>query len=169
MNDLLTRKPPVILGPPMTIIVDTREQAPYPFTESGYSIVREALPEGDYGVLGLPYVAVERKSLNDLIGSLTFGRERFFRELARLRSYRVCAIVVEASLSDILQHHYESAAAPASIVGSLLAIVADMRIPVLLCGDRPAAQAATLRLLERAWLKRGSRRRLRSEGRRNGY
>jgi hypothetical protein len=44
---------------------------------------------GDYSVRGLEEVfAVERKSLADLAGSLTRERDRFMREMHRLRRYR---------------------------------------------------------------------------------
>ena len=107
-----------------TILVDTREQTPLdirsPFEVTG-------LPIGDYGVKGFsdwenPQFIIERKSLSDLIGSLTQGRERFLREVEKLREFRFAAIVIEAYESEILRWDYESKATPQSIVQSLAAI-----------------------------------------------
>jgi ERCC4-type nuclease len=84
----------------MRILIDTREQEPYTFT--GYEAATETatLPRGDYSLPGFQdRAAIERKSLNDLIGCLMGkDRERFERELARGRHYRAsspfkCAIV----------------------------------------------------------------------------
>ena len=85
----------------MRILIDTREQAP--FTFQGYDVDPETatLLVGDYSLPGFQdRAAVERKSLNDLIGCLMGkDRERFERELARGRHYDLFAVVVEASLA----------------------------------------------------------------------
>lgn len=69
------------------LLVDTREQKPLQFS---YLPAEPAtLYTGDYSVRGLEEVfAVERKSLADLAGSLTRERDRFMREMHRLRGYR---------------------------------------------------------------------------------
>lgn len=63
-------------------------------------VERATLREGDYSARGLEgRVAIERKSVSDLVGSLTHGRERFVRELERLATYDFKAIVIEGSLA----------------------------------------------------------------------
>jgi len=65
----------------MTIIVDSREQLPYKFQTPS---IKAALDTGDYSIAGLEhFIAIERKTLPDLIGCLCNGRERFERELRR--------------------------------------------------------------------------------------
>jgi len=63
----------------MIIKTDSREQLPYEFkspSEVGTVLV------GDYSISGLEdHISIERKSIDDLIGCLTTGRERFKREL----------------------------------------------------------------------------------------
>lgn len=97
------------------IVVDTREQLPYTF--DGLHTDRSApggrrrivvdrriatLQQGDYSLVGHESrVAVERKSLADLFGTLGQGRERFQRELLRLAGLDRAAIVVESSLEGI--------------------------------------------------------------------
>ena len=69
------------------LLVDTREQRPLQF--SHLPAESATLYTGDYSVRGLEEIfAVERKSLADLAGSLTRERDRFMREMHRLRGYR---------------------------------------------------------------------------------
>ena len=65
------------------IIVDTREQKPlWDLKDSG--VIRFKLSEGDYTTTDLYNIAhIERKSGNDLYGSLIQGHERFRNEIQR--------------------------------------------------------------------------------------
>ena len=68
----------------MKIIIDTREQRPFAFLGQNGDIETErgTLSLGDYSLAGLTdRVAVERKSLADLVTGLGKERERFQREL----------------------------------------------------------------------------------------
>jgi DNA excision repair protein ERCC-4 len=66
------------------IIVDTREQATFSFTSFPCEVERGTPSTGDYSIAcHETAAAIERKSLTDLIGCLTHGRDRFERELAR--------------------------------------------------------------------------------------
>ena len=71
----------------LKIICDSREQNGYAF--SAYPDVMATtgtLTTGDYSLAGFTdKVAIERKELSDLIGCLTHDRDRFTRELERLR------------------------------------------------------------------------------------
>jgi len=124
------------------IVQDSREQAPLDIT--AYPVEIATLPVGDYGVRGFsdwsnPAFIVERKSLGDLIGSLTFGRERFWKELEKMRQFRFAALVIEADRTDIEQHVYRSAATPESVFQSLTAIMVRCGIHVVFCGDAEGA------------------------------
>jgi ERCC4-type nuclease len=122
------------------IVIDTREQLPYTFDPDRVSVTHRALPAGDYSLLGQETrVAIERKSLDDFVGSVIQGRERFLRELEALAELDLACVVVEASLEDILEHRYRSAAHPNAIFGSTVAIFADLHLPVFFCGDREAS------------------------------
>ena len=69
------------------LLVDTREQKPLRF--SHLHAESATLYTGDYSGRGLEEVfAVERKSLADLAGSLTRVRDRFMREMHRMRGYQ---------------------------------------------------------------------------------
>ena len=98
---------------PFTVIVDTAEQMPYSFhaippraEHKAQRLVvptkREHLATGDYSIEGFENrVAVERKSLNDLYGTLAAGRGRFGREFERLQDMEFAAVVVEADWRNV--------------------------------------------------------------------
>ena len=119
----------------LCIIVDTREQLPYAFDSERVVVFRKTLPAGDYSLVGLEdIVAVERKTLDDLVGSLTLHRDRFMREIELLGGYEAACVVVEADLTDIVQHRYRSKARPMSIIGSIVSHRDDWIIPD--CGEK---------------------------------
>lgn len=136
---------------PLTIIEDTREQRGLGrFFSSSVTVVREGLPEGDYSTPELRgLVAIERKSVADLVGSLTHGRERFMREIERLRGYTFRALVVEGTLAEIEAGAYRSRAHPHSMVGSVCSLIADHSLPVIFCGDAKSTAAIVEKLLRR--------------------
>ncbi|MBF0482599.1 MAG: ERCC4 domain-containing protein [Desulfovibrionaceae bacterium] len=106
----------------MKIICDSREQAPLDFTRYGATIESGALEVGDYAPVGLEnHCAVERKSLPDLVASLTWERERFERELRRSRGLEAFAVVIEGSLAQIRAHDYRSQAKPHAVLQSMTA------------------------------------------------
>lgn len=68
----------------MKIIIDTREQKPLSFW--GHETFKKKLGEGDYNVEELiQHIVIERKSLQDLYGSITKGHTRFKDEIVRSR------------------------------------------------------------------------------------
>ena len=78
------------------VLIDRREQTPWSF--ANLASERAALDTGDYSIRGLTHaVAVERKSLDDLLSCVGRERNRFLRELARLRGFRFRCLVVETS------------------------------------------------------------------------
>ena len=103
------------------MIQDSREQLGYGPLFSGTYIV-QALPVGDYSVCGIENrIAIERKSLADLLSSLTHGRERFERELGKAKSYDLFLVVVECSPSDVLEKRYDVDVHPAAAWESICA------------------------------------------------
>ena len=122
----------------LIFIRDTREQDGFIFP--GRRVVDETLSVADYSVKGLESsIRVERKSLSDLIGSLTHGRERFRREVEFLRAYRFKCVVVEASLLDVMNQNYRSKATPNSILASC-ASWSGRYLPIHFCGNREGAE-----------------------------
>jgi DNA excision repair protein ERCC-4 len=87
----------------MDIVVDSREQRPL-WTKD---IEIKALNVGDYSLKGHEdKIAVERKSLQDLFGTLGSGHKRFKKELERAEGYDYFAIVVDGSYSDCKKKNF---------------------------------------------------------------
>ena len=121
---------------PLTVIIDTREQQPYSFS-SEIKTITQTLKSGDYSILGFENkFSIERKSLEDYIKSITSDRDRFFKELNRLREFDYACIVVEGSLSNILDEKYTRNILPAGLFGTTVSICIDKKIPVFFCEDR---------------------------------
>ena len=142
---------------PVPMLVDSREQRPYEFTDAltdgTITLTRAALPVGDYSIADYTdRVAVERKSLADYVATVIHARERFARELRTLARYELGAVVVEASLEDVLEHRYATAAVPESVWGATVSVIVDYGVPVYWCGSRGIACRLTLDLLRRWWI-----------------
>lgn len=145
----------------MKIIVDSREQCPFAFTDSRYSdveLVLCTLAVGDYSLAGLmDKVAVERKELPDLVQCLGRERERFERELQRGMALDAFAVVVEASWADLAAGRYRSRLNPHAACQSVAAFMVRYRCPFLFAGSRAAAEYVAWSFL-RQYLE-GARRR----------
>jgi hypothetical protein len=128
----------------MKIIVDSREQCPFTFQHERYSgtiVEPGALDTGDYSLAGLTdRVAVERKSLSDLVACLSRERERFERELQRAAALDAFAVVVETTWSELAGGQYRSQLNPHSACQSVLAFTARYRAPFLFAGSRAGAE-----------------------------
>ena len=131
------------------IVIDTREQDPLPITR--LPVVRvEGLTTGDYSIAGLESVfSIERKSIADLVSCcVDSNRDRFERELNRLRGYRFKRLLVVGQRCEIELKRYRSAIAPAAVIGTLAAFEARYDIQVVY-GNTPEKSAD---LVERwAW------------------
>lgn len=125
----------------LKIITDTREQTPYLFTGYPVETVSGTLNAGDYSIPGFSdLVAVERKELGDLLGCLTHDRDRFTRELERLRGYDAAALVIEARLETIQAGKYRSRMKPEAAVQSIISIMGRYRLPVFFAPNRTAGE-----------------------------
>lgn len=128
------------------LIIDTREQTPLAF--SRLPSRTGTLTSGDYSIAGLESdFAIERKSIPDLVGSLTSGRERFMREVDRLRGFPFARLLIVGTEAEIIEGQYRSNANPTAMMHSLHAIE-SRGLPVVFTAT-PAAAAA---MVERwAW------------------
>ena len=80
---------------PLRIIIDTREQRPWRFPPEAAFVRRGTLSAGDYALEEDTAFAIERKSLDDFIGTVSTGWERFQRELERMGGYAARCVIVE--------------------------------------------------------------------------
>jgi DNA excision repair protein ERCC-4 len=133
----------------ITAVIDTREQRPLDL--SPLKSIPGTLVTGDYSVLGLEQeIAIERKSLSDLLGCIGKERERFDKEIKRLIGYPVRALVVEASWSEIEAGMWltqgRCQVLPQTALGSLLGWIA-YGVPVIMAGSHQQASLYVSRML----------------------
>ena len=129
----------------VTAVIDTREQ--HRLCLDPLQVITDTLPTGDYSLKGMEHVvAVERKSLPDLLGCVGQQRERFDREVRRLLAYPCRALVVESTWAEVEAGEWRSKVAPQAAIGSLLGWI-EMGLPVVMCGDHERAGKYVARLL----------------------
>jgi ERCC4-type nuclease len=165
-------------APRIPVVIDTREQKPYRFDLKVFCMIDRVLPVGDYSLEGMEaHAAIERKSLVDLLGSLTGERDatglnRFQRELQRFSQYspRRRILLVEASWDDMYQGRWPlvrgrpcSRLTPTSAVGMLHAIQSRY-CEVVMAGDRKMAARLCADILRRWWLDAAPTRFLAAQG-----
>jgi ERCC4-type nuclease len=126
--------------PKPVVLVDTREKDPLPLRDNHPNWIqaerRETLKTGDYSIEGMEgLLALERKSLADLVACTVTYRQRFLASCARLSGFVWKAILVEATFEDvkggIARFDIPSDVHPNSICGTLDAIEAKFEIPVI--------------------------------------
>ena len=121
------------------LLVDTREQAPLTFEH--LQSERAALQSGDYSARGLEDVfSVERKSMGDLVGSLKSGRDRFMRELHRLRGFTFARLLVVGTVQELAAMVARGRVSLDMVEHSLLSIEQRYGVSVVRV-DTPAAGA----------------------------
>jgi hypothetical protein len=135
--------------PDLEIIVDAHEQYPYRFTNKAVQVVRRALPCGDYGtaVDGRLVASVERKSLPDLVASLTGGRLTY--AVADLAALPRAAVVVEDRYSQVFKLERVR---PATVADGLAELQLRWpNVPIVFTETRQLAEEWTYRYLAAAY------------------
>jgi hypothetical protein len=132
----------------LQILVDAHEQYAYRFATQQASTLRRALPCGDYGLVvdGLLVASVERKSLVDLVASLTSGKLRY--QVADLAALPRAALVVEDRYSQLFKL---DRVRPAVVADGLAELqVRWPKVPIVFCETRQLAEEWTYRFLAAA-------------------
>ncbi len=132
----------------LEIVVDHRERYPFTFADRQATTRREPLAAGDYGLIvdGVLQATVERKSLADLVSSLTTGKLKF--QLIELSTIPRAAVVVEERYSQVfkLDHVRPSVVAD----GIAECQIRFPTVPIVFCETRKLAQEWTYRFLAAA-------------------
>lgn len=147
---------------PLNVIIDTREQMPWSFPEDKVRAVRGTLSTGDYALEGDDKFAVERKSLDDFLGSISSDWDRFLKEIERMEQWFARAIVVEGDYSEccfridregrpVAPDHNHPLLGPAFVTGRIATLVMCHRVSVLFAGNHEQAAAVGYYLLKRRW------------------
>ena len=142
---------------PFTVCVDTREQAPFaftsidPFDEIPTQYI--ALKSGDYSIKGYESrITVERKSIQDLYGSIGADRERFEREMVRLASFEYAAVVIEGdslAIANYAETHLQMAGKTAE--HTMLSWSIKYRVHFWPSVNKRHAELRTFHLLRHFW------------------
>jgi hypothetical protein len=134
--------------PELEILVDIREQYPYRFADQRITVVRRSLPAGDYAtaVNGRLIASVERKSVPDLVASITDGRLKY--AMADLATLPHAAVVVEDRYAAIFKLDRVRPAVVADALAELQ--VGWPMIPIVFADTRPLAEEWTYRFLAAA-------------------
>lgn len=132
----------------LQIVVDSHEQYAYRFPTQQVTTVKRALPCGDYGLVvdGRLVASVERKSLVDLVASLTSGKLRY--QVADLAALPRAAVVVEDRYSQLFKLDRVQPAVVADGLAELQ--IRWPAVPVVFCESRQLAEEWTYRFLAAA-------------------
>ena len=123
----------------VTVLIDTREQAA--FSMHPMKTVVDTLVTADYSIRGLETeVCLERKSLDDLLGVIGHGRERFCRQLQRMASYQHRAVLVEAPWAALENGEYRSKIAPAAATHTIISWITRYGVHFSFATDRASAE-----------------------------
>ena len=155
---------------PLHIVIDSREQAPWSWDPGTATTEIRALAAGDYAlhcdceeVKGRETLAVrfaiERKSLEDFLGTISTGWDRFQRELVRMESFPVRVIIVEGDFAGTCfsgdaagtvtppQHNHPGLRP--SFVARQIAILTMQGVSVLFAGNAGLASGLAYRIFRR--------------------
>jgi hypothetical protein len=130
------------------IVVDAHERYAWRFARPGVRTVSRALPAGDYGVIvdGRLVASVERKTLADLVSTLTGGRLGYL--LGDLAALPRAALVVEERYSQVYKLEHVR---PAVVADGLAEVqVRWPGVPIVFCETRSLAEDWTYRFLSAA-------------------
>lgn len=132
-------------GQVFEIVVDTRERYAWNFSKQQATTTKRALSAGDYAVEvgGSVVAAVERKSLPDLVSTLTSGKLRYL--LADLSTVPRAALVIEDRWSSVFKL---DRVRPSVVADGLAeAQVRYPTVPIVFCETRQLAQEWAYRFL----------------------
>lgn len=130
------------------IVVDSREQLPYKWPDQVVETIK--LDVGDYsGIHVLDRLRIERKTLEDFLGCVGSGRQRFERMLEAMTIYPQRYLLLECTLQQLSAGGWKyTKVAPRSAVGSLFGWSLKYGVQPLLVGDRPHGLATVRKLVE---------------------
>lgn len=137
----------------LEIVVDSHERYAWPFKDQQVTTRRAPLAAGDYAIEvdGEIVASVERKSLADLVGTLTSGKMRYLA--AALSGLPRAAIAVEDRYSKVFSLEHVRPAVVADAIAEHHARFPD--VPIIFCETRALAQEWTYRFLAAALTEGG--------------
>jgi len=155
----------------IVILQDTRERTPWNLLRFNgvetssirwqVNLQKCALNVGDYSLLDAPSIAIERKSLQDIVSTLANidNRRRFTQECLKRSVDREInlTVIIEGLISDILAGHYHGNMHPHSILMTCHLWTQRYGIPFIWCQNRHWAEEYAfmlLRIYQQKWNER---------------
>ena len=154
---------------PINIVIDTLEQCSWAWDAYTVTCTVHGLAAGDYALLedteevkGRKSLAVrfaiERKELNDFLGTISSGWERFNRELIRMESFPARIVIVEGDFEQCCfsgsgeemtppEHNHQNLTP--QFVAKRIAELSLMGVSVIFAGDAQLAAALAYRIFVR--------------------
>jgi ERCC4-type nuclease len=133
----------------MRIVIDSNEQQPWSFPENLVVPIKRKLPTADYALDGDLCFAIERKSLDDYVGTITSGWERFQDEMKRMEIFPARIVIVEAAFSDVIEHKYNHPSVYPWFVVSQTAELIYSGVSVLFVDNPVSAAGLAYKILEK--------------------
>ena len=154
---------------PLRIVIDLREQTPWAWTPDMVTPEMKSLNAGDYALaedceaekgkksLSVRF-AIERKSLDDFLGTIGSNWDRFQREMERMNGFPARIIIVEGNFADLCFREDKGVLLPPehshpnmrpSFVARRIAELALSGITTLFAGDASLAAGLAYRIFRR--------------------
>ncbi len=125
--------------------VDPREKKPYHGRPLTFEL--NTLDTGDYALACSPeLLRIERKELADFVACCGAERERFMREMTRMKAFDIPIVLVETTWEQLAAGEWRSHTTPASVVGTAVGLIAD-GINVICGGTRSQSEDLCKRIL----------------------
>ena len=144
-----------------TIIIDTREQKPWGF--SNHATSNHKLDTGDYSIEGLENIlAIERKrNISEFANNIT--ESRFVDVIERLNKFKYAFILFEFDMKDVMSYPIGSnipkrlwnkiRISPAFIIKHIIDLQVEHNIKIIFCGDSANAEKIALSLMRKIYKK----------------
>jgi len=144
-----------------TIIIDTREQKPWEF--SNHAIANHKLDTGDYSIQGLESIlAIERKrNISEFANNIT--ESRFVDVIERLSQFKYAFILFEFDMKDVINYPIGSnipkklwnriRISPAFIIKHIVDLQVEHNIKIIFCGNSANAEKIALSLMRKIYKK----------------
>lgn len=152
-TDAAVPKLPADLNPNDVVVwVDPREKKPYHGRPLTFEL--NTLDTGDYALACAPdLLRIERKELSDFVACCGAERERFMREMTRMKAFAIPIVLVETTWEQLAAGEWRSQTTPASVLGTAVGLLAD-GINVICGGDRLQSEDLCKRILYTAARRR---------------
>lgn len=127
------------------------------------SVVREKLDTGDYAIKGLQnLLCIDRKAtVSQIVNNFIGDRQRFFREVQRMKDYKFAFFICEFPYSSVLNlsNYYFCAKSKArrlsvqkTVIGTIFSIEIKHGVRFAFCDNPQAARKYAYNLMRKVYL-----------------